>query len=79
MKSLKVKIKEFLEERGYQGGYTIVSNSEVSGWTRNLDNPGGWMPGCGAVDQHGNKWVAKGGNDYDGAERWEAIDLQENN
>ena len=72
MKSLREQIAEYRAERGYQGGYTIVCNSEVSGWTSNLDNPGGWMPGCVAIDEAGNQWFAKGGNDYDGAERWEA-------
>ena len=73
MKSLKEQIKEFLAERGYQGGYTIVCNGEVGGWTRHLDNPAGWMPGCIAIDNDGNQWIALGGTDYDGAEYWEAL------
>lgn len=73
MKSLKEQIKEFLAERGYQGGYTIVCNSEIGGWVNSLDNPGSWMPGCIAIDNDGNQWIALGGNDYDGAERWEEL------
>ncbi|PHS48676.1 MAG: hypothetical protein COB05_05400 [Marinobacter sp.] len=73
MKSLKVQIEEFLAERGYEGGYTVICNSGVAGWTSTLDNPRGWMPGCIAIDETGKKWRSVGGNDYDGAGQWEEL------
>lgn len=73
MKSLKVQISEYRAERSLTGGYVVISGDEIAGWAAALFNPSGWMPGCIAIDKDGKKWIAKGGNDYDGAERWEEL------
>lgn len=74
MKSLKNRIILYRGANMLEGGYVVTFNGAVSGWTATLGNPGAWMPGCIAIDEAGGQWVAKGGSDYDGAERWEAIE-----
>lgn len=32
-----------------------------------------WHPGSIAVDVHGNKWIAVGGDKENGAEKWEKL------
>lgn len=66
-------VREYLAERGYSGGHVIFYLGEICGWRKELSEAGGWRPGCIAVDEQGNRWGAMGGNDYDGAERWERI------
>lgn len=61
------------EGSDYEGGVVIVFQDQVGGWVNELRDPQLWEPGCIAVDLEGNQWVATGGNDYDGAVRWEAI------
>ena len=51
-------------------GGVIIFNGNVQGWVDKLRDPQSWCPGCIAVDQEGNEWVATGGNDYDGAKEW---------
>lgn len=65
--------QEYRAERGLKGGYVVCHNDQAVGWERELDNASGWAPGCYAFDSQGGEWVAVGGNDYDGAERWERI------
>ncbi len=53
-------------------GVVIINrDGQVCGWMDCLRNPSHWEPGCRAVDVNGSQWLAAGGNDYDGAERWE--------
>lgn len=62
-------------EHGYngKGGVVVVFGGKVNSWVNDLRNPEAWVPGCIAVDEHGNQWEAMGGNPDDGAERWEAL------
>ena len=60
---------------GYSSGYVLIHNMKTCGWTQSIGAHGtiGWMPGTWAIDALGNKWLAIGGNDYDGAESWQSI------
>mgnify|MGYP003624869919 FL=1 len=62
----------FRKERGYQGGYVVFYFDKISGWAQEFPRPQVYVADCIAVDEAGNEWVAKGGDDYFGAERWEA-------
>jgi len=61
----------YREEMGFSGGLVIFFGSEIAAWVKDLNGRCTYVPGCIAVDETGNEWVALGGNDYDGAERWE--------
>ena len=54
-----------------RGGYLILVNDRIDGWKLELSN--GWVPGTIARDADGNEFKAVGGNDYDGAEKWEQV------
>lgn len=56
------------------GGVVLVFGGEVYGWKNELRDPQHERPGVAAVDVAGNVWIATGGNDYDGAQRWETDD-----
>lgn len=53
-------------------GYVVIFNGSVAGWKREMDFPQGWEPGCLAISPEGEVFQAVGGNDYDGAEAWQA-------
>lgn len=55
-----------------KGVVVINTAGEACGWVNELRNPESWEPGCVAVDADGNRWLATGGNAYDGAEEWVA-------
>ncbi|MGD9823774.1 hypothetical protein [Desulfobacter sp.] len=57
----------------YRGGVVVIFNNHVAGWMSELRDPQSWEPGCFAIDEEGNEWVAVGGNPYDGAKRWEPV------
>lgn len=67
------------EDTKNQTGFAVVCcNSEtgaveVTGWTRELDRPISWTPGCLAINNAGEMHEATGGNDYDGAQKWVQI------
>ncbi|WP_075882071.1 hypothetical protein [Vreelandella massiliensis] len=54
-------------------GVVLIYQGEVCGWKNELRDPQSERPGTYAVAEDGSVWQAVGGNDYDGAERWEAI------
>ena len=58
------------EQYGYTGGVVVIFGGEVQGWVNELRNPEQWQPGCVAIDEQGQQWIAVGGNARDGAERW---------
>ncbi|PPD34932.1 MAG: hypothetical protein CTY21_09435 [Methylomonas sp.] len=59
--------------QGY-GGVVILFNGSADAWSMQaISNPHAWRPGCIAVDEAGNSWIARGGNYYDGAARWDSI------
>ena len=44
---------------------------EAEGWLRNLDRPAAFVPDRSfALAADGVLWVARGGNEYDGAHSW---------
>lgn len=55
------------------GGVVLIWQGQEYGWKNELRDPQSERPGAYAVDAKGNAWQAVGGNDYDGAERWEAV------
>jgi len=55
------------------GGVVLIWQGQEYGWKNELRDPQSERPGAYAVDAKGNIWKAVGGNDYDGAERWEAV------
>ncbi|MFU2512473.1 hypothetical protein [Pseudoalteromonas sp. ASV78] len=56
------------------GGFVIVGRNGAQGWTGTLDSTANnYMPGVWAIDESGNKYLAIGGNDYDGADSWQMI------
>lgn len=63
-------------QNGYisRGGVVVVFDSLAQGWVDELRNPETWRPGCVAVDESGNSWIAIGGNDRDGASTSMPID-----
>lgn len=54
-------------------GVVLIHAGTAYGWKDTLRNPEHEMPGNVAVDAEGRVYRACGGNDYDGAERWEAV------
>lgn len=72
--SLSDKAAEYRHQNGRDTGYVIIgTDGDVAGWTIDLSRPYGWMPCCIAIDKVGNQWLARGGDDYNGAKRWEEI------
>ncbi len=66
--------QKWREEHGgkyCKDGVVVVCNGVAQGWVDELRDPHHWASGCIAVDESGQEWVAVGGNDMDGAERWE--------
>lgn len=51
-------------------GVVLIWNERVTGWKDKLRDPRHDVPGVLAVDVDGRVFVAEGGDDYDGAERW---------
>lgn len=52
------------------GGVVILYRGKVAGWMDELRDPQGWCPGAVAVSDAGECWVARGGDDYNGAHEW---------
>lgn len=70
LQTIKTLADAYREEWQRVGGYVVIYDGAANGWTLRLDNPGGWMPGCLAVEQGGAIYEARGGNDYHGAAEW---------
>lgn len=62
-------------EKGYtgRGGVIVIFDGVVNSWVNELRDPNHWAPGCIAVDESGNQWIAKGGDRQRGADRWEPV------
>lgn len=56
-----------------KGGVVIIFNDVATGWVAELPPASQWTPGGIAVDEEGRTWRASGGNENDGALRWEAF------
>ena len=55
-------------------GVVLVWEGEVYGWKNELRDPASERPGSYAVDMTGLVFKAKGGDDYNGAKAWVAVD-----
>lgn len=75
----RAQAEQFKEENDLagKGGVVIFHEGAPDGWERLLRNPDHWRPGCIAVDEAGNEWLAVGGDDQKGAERWEPLTVAE--
>ncbi|GGE75730.1 hypothetical protein GCM10011533_30090 [Streptosporangium jomthongense] len=71
MSNRREQANNYREVRGLFGGYVVLFGNDVSGWAKDFPRPEAYVPGCIAVDEAGNQWEAVGGNEQDGAERWE--------
>ena len=72
-KPIEEQIKQFREYWGHKEGFVVVSPSNtIGGHMKDLSYTD-WFPGSIAVDKDGNKWIAVGGDNQNGAERWEKI------
>ncbi|APQ05661.1 ArdR protein [Pseudomonas syringae pv. actinidiae] len=59
------------------GGVVLVWEGEVYGWKDELRDPDSERPGAYAVDKAGLVFRAEGGDDYNGAKAWVAVDPDE--
>lgn len=84
IKDVQVLAKAAFNNRGNpKGAHGIVLFTRTKdrswffyGWKNTLRDPQCEEPGSIALDQYGNIWIAEGGNDYDGAERWTLLHTQ---
>ncbi|EPO2772426.1 hypothetical protein ACT7V1_004166 [Salmonella enterica subsp. enterica] len=61
------------ENPDHAGGVVVVYDRVACGWMDTLRDPHTWAPMSLAVDVSDNIWLAMGGNDDDGAARWEPL------
>lgn len=61
------------DETTRTSGVVLIWNERVTGWKNELRDPQQDVPGVLAVDTDGHVFVAEGGDDYNGAERWVPI------
>lgn len=55
-------------------GVVLVWQGSVYGWKNSLRDAGHERPGVYAVDEAGHVFIAEGGDDYNGAKCWVAVD-----
>lgn len=67
--------EERVDKQPYLTGGIVVVNREggIGGWADRLRDPQHWEPGCRAVAVDGSQWLAVGGDQARGAERWELV------
>jgi hypothetical protein len=58
----------------HPGGVVLVWEGGVYGWKNELRDPESERPGAYAVDKAGLVFKAEGGDDYNGAKAWVAVD-----
>lgn len=58
----------------YLSGVVLVWEGAAYGWKDALRDAGQERPGVYAIDEANNVFIAEGGDDYNGAERWLAIE-----
>lgn len=59
------------ESPSYKGGLVVIHHNKVVGWTCDTRSTRGWLPGCVAVAINGDCYIAKGGDELVGADRWD--------
>lgn len=70
-----IRIAEKSRKRwGYEGGYVILKDGELTGWVLRLNNPQVCKPGAVAINEAGLMWEAVGDTDQGTAHRWEPVD-----
>lgn len=77
-KATKTAVKlanKYRTENNYDGGVIVLYQGKEAGWMNELRDPQHWMPGCIAVDINGQQWIARGGNDHDGATEWRPLGI----
>lgn len=72
MNNLKSLADAYRATRELKGGYVVFYESEVAGWSHDFPRAEAYAPYCVAVDVAGKEWVALGGNEQEGAQRWVA-------
>lgn len=55
------------------GGVVLIWRGAVYGWKNHLRDPQDEQPGAYAVDATGGVYIAAGGDEYNGAQRWAAV------
>ncbi|MDZ5605327.1 antirestriction protein ArdR [Pseudomonas sp. RP23018S] len=58
----------------YCGGIVLMWEWDVYGWMNELRDPASERPGVYGVDKDGLIFRAEGGDDYNGAKTWVAVD-----
>lgn len=58
----------------HPGGVVLVWEGKVYSWKSELREPESERPGAYAVDNAGVVFKAEGGDDYNGAKAWVAVD-----
>ncbi|EPP3907011.1 antirestriction protein ArdR [Pseudomonas aeruginosa] len=58
----------------HRGGVVLLWEGEVYGWKNELRDPASESPGAYAVDKTGLVFKAEGGDAYNGAKAWVAVD-----
>lgn len=72
-------VRAYRQEHNKSAGVVLVYGNEVYGWKNALRDPQHERPGALAVDVDEKVYTAVGGNDQDGAERWEITLLRKEN
>lgn len=54
-------------------GFVIIYNNQAVSWMSTLHDPARQSPGCIAINNAGEQWIATGGDDYHGAREWNII------
>lgn len=54
-------------------GVVIFHHSKIQGWRSSLRNPEHWVPGCIAITNAGDAFIATGGNPQSGATSWQLM------
>lgn len=57
----------------HPGGVVLLWQGAVYGWKNNLRDASHEQPGVHAVDEAGHVFIAEGGDDYNGAKCWVAV------
>jgi hypothetical protein len=74
MNAIKQAAAQYRQENpDHTGGVVLIWQGEAYGWKNELRDPQSERPGVYAVADDGRAWVSAGGDDYNGAQRWEAV------
>ena len=80
-RALHVQAAQWREETAHieSGGYVLVHEREVTGWTCDIRETHGWLAGCIAVPstEAASFFIAVGGDRQNGAEKWMSLDIRE--